>query len=119
MFFKRKKERLHKNENNELISLSLGHQYGCHEVVDTRNATVQVWRYSNLVPKVFSLVPEKGHERYWWKSGILRSGKYLTDRVDPIPSWPRNKTQFSKSFWCVLGEVDFSFLFYKFHSSSD
>lgn len=64
MFFKRKKERLHKNENNELISLSLWHQYGCHEVVDTRNATVQVWLYSNLVPKVFSLVPEKERGGY-------------------------------------------------------
>lgn len=40
MFIKRKKEKLLKNENNELISISLWHQYGCHEVVDTRCATV-------------------------------------------------------------------------------
>jgi len=29
------------------------------------------------------------------------------------------KLSFQNPFWCVLGEVDFSFLFYRFHSSSD
>ena len=44
---------MHNNEDNEFNPLSLWPQYGCHDVVDTSNATVQVWRYSNLVPRVF------------------------------------------------------------------